>query len=172
MLFTKNTNYLYIPIISIILLLLIYYIQKSDKKSEQFDKICRNNKCDDVTKCVKPTKDNPLMNVLLTDYQNDPNRAEACINTDKTIMKNIDDNFYFNVFKDTDDLYQKGYSQRQFYTTPSTTIPNDQGSFAHWLYKMPETCKENQTNCLKYEDIRYVRYNPDIDKLEKIIETN
>ena len=34
-------------------------------------------------------------------------------------------------------------SSRQFYTNPSTTIPNDQEAFAKWLYYNPEkTCKE------------------------------
>ena len=34
-------------------------------------------------------------------------------------------------------------SQRQFVTMPSTSIPNDQGSYMNWLYKIPgKTCKE------------------------------
>jgi len=60
-------------------------------------------------------------------------------------------------------LFNKN-KQRQFCTIPSTTIPNDQESFAHWLYASPETCKENQKNCLRYEDIRYSRSNPSIEK--------
>jgi hypothetical protein len=69
-----------------------------------------------------------------------------------------------------DDLFNRNTSQRQFYTTPVTTIPNDQTGFARWLYKLPETCKENQSNCLKYEDIRFNRFNPNIDRMERIRE--
>ena len=43
-------------------------------------------------------------------------------------------------------IFSKNNSQRQFYTTPVTTIPNDQKSFANWLYKTPPTCKENNGN--------------------------
>ena len=52
----------------------------------------------------------------------------------------------FNLYKDVSDIFSKNNSQRQFYTTPVTTIPNDQGSFADWLYKTPPTCKENNGN--------------------------
>ena len=87
-------------------------------------------------------------------------RPAGCLSTDKEIKKEIDTQFNYNNFRDVDDLFVRGNSQRQFYTMPSTTIPNDQDGFAKWLYKLPETCKENQTNCLRYEDIRFNRFNP------------
>lgn len=49
-------------------------------------------------------------------------------------------------------LYDPG---RQFYTVPVVTAQNDQITFAKWLYNAPETCKENQSQCLKYEDLRF-----------------
>ena len=64
---------------------------------------------------------------------------------------------------DVNDVFGKMNSQRQFYTMPSTTIPNAQDDFAKWLYLNPKTCKEDQDFCLKYEDIRAKRpvmYNP------------
>ena len=36
--------------------------------------------------------------------------------------------------------------KENFYTTPNTTIPNNQGDFANWLYKTPKTCKEGNGN--------------------------
>lgn len=30
-------------------------------------------------------------------------------------------------------------------------------SAAEWIYDLPETCKENQEKCLRYEDVRYIR---------------
>jgi len=55
------------------------------------------------------------------------------------------------------------YSKRQFYRTPSTTIPNDQTGFAKWLYQVPgKTCKEDSSSCLRYEDIRYSKLNPEL----------
>ena len=57
-------------------------------------------------------------------------------------------------------MFGKLNSQRNFYTTPSTTIPNDRESFQKWLYNTPQTCKENQEFCnsLNYENLRSNRF--------------
>jgi len=51
------------------------------------------------------------------------------------------------------DVFNRTQSQRQWYSMPSTTIPNDQESFQNWLYRVPgQTCKEgNQEACTYYE---------------------
>ena len=55
----------------------------------------------------------------------------------------LDDYFRVHWFSDPTDVFGKNQNQRQFITQPSTTVPNDQGSFANWLYKIPgKTCKE------------------------------
>jgi hypothetical protein len=44
---------------------------------------------------------------------------------------------------DPTDVFGRTQSQRQFVAMPSTSIPNDQGSYQNWLYKIPgKTCKE------------------------------
>ena len=50
--------------------------------------------------------------------------------------------------------FGKNQNQRQYVTQPSTTVPNDQGSFANWLYKIPgKTCKEGgREACLSGTD--------------------
>ena len=100
--------------------------------------------------CKTPTNDNPLMNVNIGD---NPLNHSACEYSDE-IKENINKKLNYNLYQDVDDLFGRYNSQRQFYTMPSTTVPNDQKSFAEWLYKTPETCKENSL-CLKYEDNRY-----------------
>ena len=55
-------------------------------------------------------------------------------------------NFNKNLYRDLTDVYGKNNSQRQFYTTPITTVPNDQNSFANWLYRSEKTCKEGDGN--------------------------
>jgi hypothetical protein len=40
---------------------------------------------------------------------------------------------------------------------PNTVIPNKQDEFAKWLYLQPKTCKEDQEQCLRYEDVRSKR---------------
>ena len=98
--------------------------------------------------CIRPSRYNPFMNVLMSDYTDNPNRDPACkLSTE--INKEIEEHFNYNLYKNTDDLFNKNNSQRQFYTNPSTTIPNDQDSFSKWLYKSQETCKQDTTNCIR-----------------------
>ena len=64
------------------------------------------------------------------------------------LKKDIEQNFNHNLYRDVSDLYGKSNSQRQYYTTPNTQIPNDQTSFAKWCYGTPATCKEgNNLQC-------------------------
>lgn len=94
---------------------------------------------------VYPTIDNPFMNPLLTDYIDRPNRIAANNTTDdmrRSLREEINQKFYFNLYRDVDDIWEKDNSQRQFYTMPATTIPNDQGTFAEWCYGRVPTCKE------------------------------
>jgi len=88
---------------------------------------------------VEPTIDNPFMNVLLTDYVDKPDRQVV---TKETLDDEIEDKFYFNLYREVGDVYEKNHSERQFFTMPWTTIPNAQGDFANWLYKQDKTKKE------------------------------
>lgn len=113
--------------------------------------------------CVKPTLDNPFMNVSYVDLLENPKREEACDISNPEIKKDIENKFMNNLYRDVNDLFGKNNSQRQFYTMPSTTTPNKQDEFARWLYLSPKTCKEDQDYCLRYEDLRQKRpimFNP------------
>lgn len=104
--------------------------------------------------CRKPTKDNPFMNIQLHDFD-DNQDVEACNVEDDKIKKDMVHSFNKKLYMNIDDAFARTNSQRQFFTTPNTRIPNNQIEFANWLYKMPETCKENNEQCLKYDDIRF-----------------
>lgn len=111
-----------------------------------------------VNTCRRPTHDNPFMNPSIKEFGNVSPPA-ACNADDDQIKENIRVNFNHDLFRDVDELWERANSQRQFYTVPNTMIPNNQTEFANWLYKIPEeyVCKSNQTNCLRYEDIRFKR---------------
>lgn len=123
-------------------------------------------------KCTKPTLDNPFMNATMKDYMNlDENgkivdRPEACDPNDPGIKKMIDEKFNNNLYTDVSDVFGKMNSQRNYYTMPWTSIPNDpRGEFQKWLFLNPKTCKEDQESCSRniYEDVRANRpvvYNP------------
>ena len=97
--------------------------------------------------CVKPTDDNPFMNPMMYDSRY---RQPACTSYDnENIRSDIDKFFDDNLFKDVSDIYDKRNSQRQFFTMPYTTFPNDQSGFAKWAYGEPSTCKEgNGIQCV------------------------
>lgn len=106
--------------------------------------------------CRIPTENNPFMNPTADEFNNGE-IPKAC-NIDDEDLPDIktkqQDFFNKDLYRDMSDLYDVKNSQRQFYTIPHG-YPNDQQAFAEWLYKTPETCKENNANCLRYEDLRY-----------------
>ena len=90
-----------------------------------------------------PRARNLFMNVLLDEIKYNPGRPEAAPVDNPTVKQTLDDYFRVQWFSDPTDVFGKNQSQRQFVTQPSTTVPNDQGAFADWLYKIPgKTCKE------------------------------
>jgi len=90
-----------------------------------------------------PTSRNPFMNILVDEMKYNPNRPHAAPVDNSIVKQTMDDYFRVQWFSDPTDVFGKNQGQRQFVTQPSTTVPNDQGSFANWLYKIPgKTCKE------------------------------
>lgn len=134
-------------------------------KTKTIENLENQTKINKSYNCTMPTLDNPFMNATMKDFMNvDSNgniidRPEACDPNDPIIKKDIDSKFNNDLFKDVSDIFGKMNSQRQFYTMPSTTIPNDPNNdFGKWLYNSSQTCKENQNHCLRTEDVRSKRY--------------
>ena len=83
---------------------------------------------------------NPLKNVLPTDILDTPGVFAVPAYDDNV---KLDDFFRTSWFSDPTDVFGKSQSQRQFYTMPSTSVPNDRQSYTDWLYGNPgKTCKE------------------------------
>ena len=101
-----------------------------------------------------PTSKNLFMNVLLDEMKYNPDRPGAAPVGNPTVKQTLDDFFRVHWFSDPTDVFGKNQNQRQYITQPSTTVPNDQGSFANWLYKIPgKTCKEGGRDaCLSGTD--------------------
>lgn len=124
-------------------------------KSEEINS--KNEYKNDLTfECRQPTDNNPFMNPDITDY-NSPKEVVACNAADPEIEKNITKSFNSGLFKNIEDVLSGHTSERQFYTVPNTEVPNHENEFANWLYKAPSTCKEDQSKCLRQEDLRYKR---------------
>lgn len=100
--------------------------------------------------CTVPTKQNPFMNVLINEYEENPLRKKACF-INKQVGEYVDKYFNEDLYRSVDDIYQKNASERQYYTMPSTEIPNEQDKFAKWLYGIDgKTCKEGNALKCKY----------------------
>lgn len=114
-------------------------ILKEDILKEDILKVENSNQ----SKETLPTKNNPFMNTLIDELKYNPTRPCAININNAESKTEFDDFFRVQWFSDPTDVFGKSQSQRQFYTMPSTSVPNDQGSFQDWLYKIPgKTCKE------------------------------
>lgn len=83
------------------------------------------------------TVNNPFMNIPITDY-NIPQKYSKAGKCDEKCKSN----FYKNLFRSVDDaIWNRQSSERQFYTTSNTSIPNEQIKFAQWLYGKNEVGK-------------------------------
>jgi len=107
----------------------------------------------DINGCQMPTEDNPMGNVLITDYTDAPNRLEACYYpTVKPFVKSyLDDRIPYDAgrSRSAHPDYQRNAAARQFVTAPVSKIPGDQTGFAEWLYgpKNGANCRSNPEMC-------------------------
>lgn len=142
-----NDNNTYILISLLIIFLMPLNISKSIKKpnknnvSKSTNPLMKNVYQD----CQKPSDDNPFANVMMNEYIENPERLPACFIED--VKDDVNEKFHKNLFLDIDSIYEKENSQRQFFTTANTTIPNDQVNFAKWLYMKDKNCKSNNEVC-------------------------
>lgn len=95
-------------------------------------------------KCTASTKENPFMNVLVPDIKYHPTKPAACTRREQgDVLARVEANFDARTFRDVGDVWAHAGGQRQFFTMPWTTTPNDPaGDFGQWLYDVPPTKKE------------------------------
>jgi len=151
-LFTNNYLYLYIFIIIGAFTVFIYYNQKDNLElyfnsiPDSDNNIIQKKHIENSLSDIKPTTSNPFMNInLITDDKEKP-APDSSWNNEK-LQKEIENKFGYNLYRDVGDLYGKSNSQRQYFTMPSTTIPNNQTAFAKWCYSTGPTCKEKSIYC-------------------------
>lgn len=136
---------LYVPLVAAGVTYLVYAADASERAGRRESMAALDLADDQHTgrPCTRPTRDNPFMNVLPTDYRRNPARPGACDLGNSSVARRAEALHAHNLYRDSDDVYGRRASSRAFYATPSTTIPNDQAGFADWLYGGPRrTCKE------------------------------
>ena len=153
----RDQKYLVIPFVVMSITWLIWYKQ-DDIHIDTIMKESMSDKLDDLvkindleTECRIPNKDNPFMNPTLSDYGSDKQPPpKSCPSYNNVgVQRRVEELFNEDLYRDVNDIFGKNNSQRQFYTVPGNQVPNDQSSFANWLYGTPSTCKEgNGIACL------------------------
>jgi hypothetical protein len=142
----------YIPIsavVSLVVLVIIYKSKGKDSIKESFkneflepdkelDKILQKE-------FTMPTKKNPVMNVLMNEYKENPHRKPAAPAYNDTVHKEINENATTQdkrLFKNLGDNLSFENSMRNFYAMPNTQIPNNQKDFAEFCYGNMPSCKD------------------------------
>lgn len=143
----------FIPVSAIVSLIVLVIIFKSKNKiiNEGFTHGMDDNNSPNLKEILKkeftmPTQKNPVMNVLMNEYKDNPTRKPAApvynedvhqemnqkakSKTDKRLFKNLGDNISFE------------NSMRNFYAMPNTEIPNNQKDFALFCYGNMPSCKD------------------------------
>ena len=140
--FMLLNNYL-ILLFGIVLILSILFLYMYMKK--QIVETLDNQNLDDTNKF---TKDNPLYNVLMSDYTDNVNKESVKLPYDspqETAINNSVKNFVLennkdnkdigNIFNNLSNKMNFENSMRQFHMNPSTTIPNSQDDFLKYCYR-------------------------------------
>jgi len=112
----------------------------------------------------QPKAENPFSNVLVTDINGNPTKKPAAPAYNDQVNKNIlaaakdsvlkanpgNPDISDKLFKDLGEQMSFEQSMRQFYSTPSTTTPDDQQAFAEFCYGSMISCAEgNKFACAR-----------------------
>jgi hypothetical protein len=131
----RRTDYLLlIPLVMVASIFLVRLFPKTQIIQETFGNVVKKNGGGVAT----PTVDNPFMNVLFTDYVDNPDRVAAPPDvTSSALDSSIREAFSktSDLFMDTSDTYGLMESSRHWVTQAATTIPNDLEGFQAFLNK-------------------------------------
>lgn len=156
-LLTKQFKIILTGIITLAVIVLIQSIQKKNKINLNSVEAFTNSNYYELIKddYSSPTKKNPVMNVLLTEIQDDPTRKPAAPSFNPVVSEDIntatkefitsefkDPNIDEKLFKDLGDNFAFDQSMRTWYATPNTQVPNDQKKFAEFCYGNMKSNKE------------------------------
>ena len=169
-LYTKSTRVLLVGAITLFAIYLLYYYKNKDVEGFGFDnpalEVLKEFPMDPAT-FDEPSSTNPFSNVLIPDYDYNPNKKPAPpsfnINVNATILDEakqlvIDQNpgqpdIADKLFKDLGEQFEFEQSLQPFYSNAATTIPNDQAGFADFCYGSMVSCKEgNMFACARNLD--------------------
>ena len=150
------TKSIYIPvsaIVSLVVLVIIYKSKKETKAQTKEGFLSNSVQKNELNKILEkeftmPTKKNPVMNVLMNEYKENPKRKPAAPSYNNEVQAEINDNVKSQdkrLFKNLGDNLAFENSMRNFYAMPNTQIPNNQKDFAEFCYGNMPSCKEGDS---------------------------
>jgi len=112
---------------------------------------------------IAPTKNNPLMNVLLTDIKYNPKREAAQASFNPEVEKKINESAGNvgpdpKLFTDLGDAISFEQSMQRFYTTANSRVANDQKAFAEFCYGNMPSCKSGDNSACMKNNPRWTNY--------------
>ena len=151
------TKSIYIPvsaIVSLVVLVIIYKSKKETKAQTKEGFLSNSVQKNELNKILEkeftmPTKKNPVMNVLMNEYKENPKRKPAAPSYNNEVRAEINDNVKSEdkrLFKNLGDNLSFENSMRNFYAMPNTQIPNNQKEFAEFCYGNMPSCKEGDAD--------------------------
>tara|TARA_Y100000996_G_scaffold415040_1_gene407911 strand:+ start:3318 stop:3962 length:645 start_codon:yes stop_codon:yes gene_type:complete len=162
-LYTRELKMLITGLITLVVIVLVNKIQAKPIKKVVTTEAFTDGNLYELVKdnFSEPVKNNPLMNVMLTDIHDNPQKKPAAPTYNPVVTENINnatkkmvsDNFNDptiedRLFKDLGDNFSFDQSMRTWYATPNTQVPNDQKKFAEFCYGGMTSCKEgNEIAC-------------------------
>ena len=153
-LLTGSVKILVTSIVTLFVLVILYKTQyekeeKEQIKEEVYKEGFKGNSGEKFLKVfdekfTKPTKQNPLMNVLLTDIKDKPTRPPAAPAYNERISEEINKSAQNDprLYQDLGDNLAFEHSMRNFHSMPNTQIPNNQKNFADFCYGNMASCKD------------------------------
>jgi hypothetical protein len=159
-LITEKNKIIITGLVTLASIVFLHYIQRNkEAKNEDINvkEAFTNRDVYNIKKSefTQPTANNPVMNVLMTEYTDDPTRMDAAPSYHPEVEKNInestkefiksnfnDPNIDEKLFNDLGDSLEFSQSMRSWYVMPNSAIPNDQNSFAKFCYGDMKSCKD------------------------------
>lgn len=144
------TKSMYIPmsaLVSIVAIVIIYKTKKIESINEAFSNIKESQEITQVLEkeFTMPTKKNPVMNVMMNEYSDNPQRKQAAPSYNKEVLEKINkvsQNKNEKLYRNLGDNLTFEHSMRNFYSMPNTSIPNKQKDFALFCYGNMASCKD------------------------------
>ena len=169
-LLTKNIKIVVSAIISLIGIIIMYNINTGKQNTKKIiGKALKEGFNSDIlynmskSSMTTPTKENPLMNVMIPEIQDNPTRNVAAPSfapkVEKEINESVKKNLDPRLFQDLGDNIEFDTSMRSFYTTANTQVPNDQKAFAEFCYGGMKSCKEGDELACDSKNYRHITPN-------------